>query len=57
VAASVKLREGVNAIVLSASESDGSSVRSLRTVIYERPKVGAAAPGPRHPLGGSVGRW
>jgi hypothetical protein len=39
VAASVKLREGVNAIVLSASEPDGTLRQEIRTVIYERPKA------------------
>jgi len=38
VAASVKLREGVNAIVLSVTEPDGTLRQELRAVIYERPK-------------------
>jgi hypothetical protein len=42
VAASVQLREGVNAIVLSANEPDGTLRQEIRTVIYERTK--AAAP-------------
>jgi hypothetical protein len=49
VATSVKLREGVNAIVLSVSEPDGILRQELRTVIYERPKAAepiAAAPPP-----------
>jgi hypothetical protein len=33
VAASIKLRDGVNAIVLSASEPDGILCQELRTVI------------------------
>ena len=50
VAASVKLREGVNAIVLSASEPDGILRQELRTVIYERPKVAEAAPATPPPV-------
>jgi hypothetical protein len=50
VAASVKLREGVNAIVLSASEPDGILRQELRTVIYERPKVAEAAPAAPPPV-------
>jgi hypothetical protein len=57
VAASVKLREGVNAIALSASEPDGVLRQELHTVIYERPKVAEAAPAARRPLRGSAGRW
>jgi hypothetical protein len=41
----VTLREGVNAIVVSASESDGTVRQELRTVFYHRP-VAAATPGP-----------
>jgi hypothetical protein len=44
VAETVKLREGMNVIVLSASEPDGTLRQELRTVIYERPKVAEAAP-------------
>jgi Caspase domain len=44
VAVSVKLREGFNAIVLSASEPDGTLRQELRTVIYERPKSAEAVP-------------
>jgi len=35
----VTLREGANAIVVSASEPDGNIRQEIRTVIYERPKV------------------
>jgi len=39
------LREGANAIAISASEPDGTVRREIRTVIYERPKeVPAVAP-------------
>jgi hypothetical protein len=55
VAASVKLREGVNAIVLSASEPDGILRQELRTVIYERPKVAEAAPAAPPPV--ARDRW
>jgi Caspase domain len=44
VAAPVKLRQGVNAIVLSATEPDGTLRQELRTVSYERPKVAEAVP-------------
>ena len=36
VAETVKLREGVNVLVLSANEPDGTLRQELRTVIYER---------------------
>lgn len=48
----VKLREGANAIVVSASEPDGNIQQEIRTVVYERPKVAeatAAAP-PEKPV-------
>jgi hypothetical protein len=44
VAETLKLREGMNVIVLSASEPDGTLRQELRTVIYERAKVAEAAP-------------
>jgi hypothetical protein len=44
VAETLKLREGMNVIVLSASEPDGTLRQELRIVIYERPKVAEAAP-------------
>jgi hypothetical protein len=44
VAETLKLREGMNVIVLSASEPDGSLRQELRTVIYERPKGAETAP-------------
>jgi uncharacterized caspase-like protein len=40
----VKLREGSNAIVVSASEPDGNIQQEIRTVVYERPKVAEATP-------------
>jgi hypothetical protein len=50
VAETLKLREGMNVIVLSASEPDGTLRQELRTVIYERPKVAEAAPVEPPPL-------
>jgi uncharacterized caspase-like protein len=40
----VTLREGANAIVVSASEPDGTVRQEIRTVIYERPRAAAPAP-------------
>jgi Caspase domain len=60
VAETLKLREGMNVIVLSASEPDGTLRQELRTVIYERPKVAEAAPvEPPPPVPPPVepGRW
>jgi uncharacterized caspase-like protein len=45
VSVPVKLREGANAIVVSASEPDGTQTQEVHTVIYERPVL-AAAPAP-----------
>ncbi len=51
VVAPIALRDGVNALVVSASEADGTVRQELRTVIYTRPQVAAvpppAAPPPR----------
>jgi hypothetical protein len=41
----IKLREGANAIVVSASEPDGTQTQEVHTVIYERPQL-AAVPAP-----------
>ena len=52
VSVPVKLREGANAIVLSAAEPDGNVRQEIRTVIYERPKAAVAelkAPPPPAP--------
>jgi hypothetical protein len=38
------LREGANAIVVSAREPDGTVRQEIRTVIYQRPQVAAAPP-------------
>ncbi|MBI4609583.1 MAG: caspase family protein [Candidatus Rokubacteria bacterium] len=42
----VTFREGPNAIVVSASEPDGTVRQEIRTVFYDRPKVAAAPPVP-----------
>lgn len=42
----VTLREGGNAIAISASEPDGTITQELRTVIYDKPKVAVTAPAP-----------
>ena len=40
------LREGTNAIVVSAREPDGTARQEVRTVLYDRPKVAAPTPAP-----------
>ncbi len=58
VTAPVTFREGPNAIVLTASEADGTVRQELRTVIYERPKVVEAAPPPPPPPAATArDRW
>ncbi len=42
----VTLRPGANAIVLSASEPDGTRRQEIRTVVYERARGAEAAPPP-----------
>jgi hypothetical protein len=49
VTAPVKLREGANAIVLSASEPDGTVRQEVRTVFFDKPKVAVPAPAPAPP--------
>lgn len=46
VSAPLTLREGPNAIVITALEPDGSARQEIRTVILERPKPAAPAPAP-----------
>jgi hypothetical protein len=46
VSAPVTFREGANAIVLTATEPDGTIKQELRTVIYDKPKPVASAPAP-----------
>ena len=43
------LREGPNAIVVSATEPDGSVQQEVRTVIYEKPKIAVVTPPPLPP--------
>jgi len=40
------LREGANAIALTASEADGTVRQEVRTVIYSKPQVAVATPTP-----------
>jgi hypothetical protein len=49
VTAPVTLREGANAVVLTASASDGTVRQEVRTVIYQRPQAAAVAPPPPAP--------
>jgi len=44
VSTPVILREGANAIVVTATERDGAIKQELRTVIYDKPTAAAAAP-------------
>jgi uncharacterized caspase-like protein len=46
VSAPVTLKEGANAIVVTATESGGQIRQEVRTVIYDKPKVVAAAAPP-----------
>jgi len=49
VSAPLTLREGPNAIVITALESDGTARQEVRTVILERPKPAAPAAPPAPP--------
>ena len=50
VSAPIVLKEGANAIVLTAMEAGGAVRQEVRTVIYDKPKpVAAAAPGAAAP--------
>jgi hypothetical protein len=53
----VTLREGANAIAISASEPDGTVQREIRTVIYERSKEVAAVAPPRPSPPATHDRW
>jgi hypothetical protein len=55
VTAPVKFREGPNALVLSATEPDGTTQQEVRTVFFDKPKVAAAAPPP--PPQPTQNRW
>jgi len=49
VTAPVTLREGANAIVVSAAEPDGTVRQEVRTVFFDKPKVAAPTPAPAPP--------
>ncbi len=49
VIAPIALRDGVNALVVSASEADGTVRQDVRTIIYNRPQEVAALPPPMAP--------
>ncbi|MCX5734369.1 MAG: caspase family protein [candidate division NC10 bacterium] len=55
VTAPVKFREGSNALVVSASEPDGTVRQEVRTVFFDKPKVAVAAPPP--PPQPTQNRW
>ena len=57
VTAPATFKEGANAIVLTASEPDGTVRQEVRTVIYERPQVAVAAPPPPPPPAPTHDRW
>lgn len=46
VSAPVTLKEGANAIVVTATDAGGAVRQEVRTVIYDKPKAVAAAPPP-----------
>jgi len=57
VSAPVTFREGANAIVVTATEPDGTIKQELRTVIYDKPKPVAAAPSAPPPVKATSDRW
>ncbi len=57
VAAPVTLRPGDNAIVLSATEADGTVRQEIRTVVYDAPKAGATATTPATTPPAVNARW
>jgi uncharacterized caspase-like protein len=58
VSAPVTFREGANAIVVTATEPDGTVKQELRTVIYDKPKPVAATPAaPPPPVKAGSDRW
>ncbi len=57
VVAPIALRDGVNALVVSASEADGTVRQELRTVIYTRPQVAAVPPPAAPPPQPIPDRW
>jgi hypothetical protein len=57
VTAPVTFREGANAIVLTASEPDGTVRQEVRTVIYDKPQVAVALPPLPPPPAPTHDRW
>ena len=57
VSAPVTFREGANAIVVTATEPDGTIKQELRTVIYDKPTPAAAAPAAPPPVKTASDRW
>jgi hypothetical protein len=57
VTAPVTLRPGANAIVVSATQADGTVRREMRTVLYEAPKVTALPPPLPPPKPAVNDRW
>ena len=49
VTAPITLRDGINAIVVSASEPDGTIRQEVRTVFFDKPKVTVTVPPPPPP--------
>ena len=56
VTAPVTLRAGANAIVITATQADGTVRQEIRTVVYEAPKV-AMTPPPPPPAAATHERW
>ena len=52
----VTLKEGANAVVVSAAEPDGTVRQEVRTIFYDAPRVEAAA-APPPPKGAQHERW
>ena len=50
VSAPVTLKEGANALVVTATEAGGAIRQEVRTVIYDKPKAVAAAAPPADQL-------
>jgi hypothetical protein len=57
VSVPLTLRPGANAIVVSATEADGSSRQEIRTITYDPPKVAAAPPPPAAPVLPTRNQW
>jgi uncharacterized caspase-like protein len=57
VSTPVTLREGANAIVVAATQADGTVRQEIRTVIYEAPKVAVAPPPPPPAPAVASDRW